>query len=174
MTRLFSALLLPAPVADHLADYLAASPSPQSVGLRATPREQWHITVGFYGEDDPVERTRVLRDRVPNVPAPRLALAGAGAFPGVCWMGVRPVADADAESLRVLAAAAGAAADFTPHVTVARGSTRADAAGRLGRDLGGYLGPEWVPDALVLFRSDLGSHGPHYTPIDRFGPLGNG
>lgn len=175
MTRLFSAFALPAAVAAHLGEHL---PGEVGRGLRPTPRERWHVTVGFYGEDDPDERLARLRGRVAGLAAPRLALDGAGRFPGVCWVGVRTP---DPGALAALAEAADAAdaagsgyADYRPHVTVARWDRRgpgAPAAADLVAHLRGYAGPEWKPESLVLYRSEQGEGGPRYARMGEVGLL---
>ncbi|SDC31413.1 RNA 2',3'-cyclic phosphodiesterase [Actinokineospora iranica] len=167
MTRLFTALPLPDAAADHLAGQLADRLPTTPSGLRLIPREQWHITVGFYGEDDPNQRAARLHERVKNLRAPRLSLAGSGTFSGVCWVGV----DTGGPALGALAeaadAAAGGHARYTPHLTVARCPKGSPLAEGMARALGDYRGPEWTAGELVLFRSELGSAGPVYTPVDQ-------
>ncbi len=160
MTRLFTAFVPP----PHAIEHLAASVPEISGGPRATPRDSWHITIGFYGEDDVVERSRLLHERVKNLVAPRLSLGGAGTFPQVCWIGVRTP---DTDALLKIAAAAdaslGGRTDFTPHLTIARGAG-GDA---LADDLSDYEGPQWTPETLGLFSSERGANGPIYTRVDQ-------
>ncbi|RLK62113.1 2'-5' RNA ligase family protein [Actinokineospora cianjurensis] len=160
MSGLFSAFPLPDPVADHLSAHLPPIPP----GLRATPRELWHVTVGYYGADDPDRRLARLTDRVSGLPAPRLRMSGSGTFAAVCLL---KVATPDPVDLRRLAEAAdfaeGGHPDYTPHVTVARWSTPTTRGAEMAAELRGYRGPEWVPDELVLYASDRGS----YTPLAR-------
>ncbi|WP_051386019.1 2'-5' RNA ligase family protein [Actinokineospora inagensis] len=164
MTRLFSAFALP----DHVADHLAAHLPPLPGGLRATPRHQWHVTVGYYREDDPEPRLARLRSRVGGLPAPRLRMRGSGTFAAVCLL---KIATPDPVDLRNLAEAAdfeeGGHPEYIPHVTVARAIVRPAGQSRdcadLAAALRGYEGPEWVPEALVLYASDQGA----YTPLGR-------
>src|ERR1700743_2167733 len=80
--RLFSALVPPAPVLDDLAARLAAPTTALPPELRRTPRERWHITLGFFGDDDdPVRRAKWLRRRVGGRQAPALRLGGGGGVP---------------------------------------------------------------------------------------------
>ncbi len=169
MTRLFSAFTLPEDVADHLATHLAEYLPDLLPALRPTPREQWHVTVGFYGEDDVGRRSALLHERVKNLTAPRLRLAGSGTFDRVALLLVRtrgPALDAVAGAAD---AAAGGHGDYLPHVTVARWSAPTDAGERLAARLRDYRGPAWTPGALALFRVDRGRAGSTYTAVDRVG-----
>jgi 2'-5' RNA ligase len=164
--RLFSAFVPPAAVHDHLAFYLEG----KLAGVRRIPRENWHITLGFFGNGDDIRRrARWLVRRVGRRPAPRLRLAAAGSFPGVLWIGVRPDAEAGRKSLERVAQAAGAGRrGFRPHVTVARwrsGTVDRQAAQDLVESLDDYVGPWFTPSEVVLMRSDQGTSGPVYTSI---------
>ncbi|SFQ05760.1 2'-5' RNA ligase [Amycolatopsis arida] len=184
--RLFSAVVPPAEAVRSLQAALAVAP--RGAGLRWVPSGQWHITLGFYGEDDLVARVAWLRRRLAGLPAPALRLTGAGTFPGVLWVGV------DGQ-LTALAAAAGATVDdptgpasaagttdgttggaagaatedlpFHPHLTLARGRVRSERR-RWVDLLAGYAGPRWTATEVVLLSSELGPGGPHYTPVERF------
>lgn len=168
--RLFSALLPPAEVLDDLAgavDRVEAT----DPGLRWTSRQQWHVTLGFFGEDDPDARSEWLVARVTGLPAPRLRFAGAGTFPGVLWVALTEPA---AGLLRPLAEAAGADDErddrpFRPHLTLARfrrGVDR-DVVRGVRRDLDGYLGPCWRPAEVALMRSEQAHGRHHYTVLTR-------
>ena len=170
MARLFSALVPPTPVLDHLAAWLAEHPIDAPV--RWGPRGQWHVTFGFFGdEDDPDRRTKWLRRRVAGRLAPTLRLAGAGTFPGVLWAGLHTGTETDARRLATLAQAAGAGrADrlaFHPHLTLARWRAGTPDRDALIAVFAGYTGPWFTPDELLLMRSQLGSGGPTYTTVDR-------
>jgi 2'-5' RNA ligase len=129
--------------------------------LRWTSVDKWHVTFGFFGDDDdPVRRTRWLRRRTQGRPAPTLRLAGGGTFPGVLWSGVQT---RDNRLLGQLAQAAGAARrGFRPHLTVAYWKGPLERAA-LAQLLSGYTGPWYTPDALVL----LCSENQTYTTVDR-------
>jgi 2'-5' RNA ligase len=160
VTRLFSAILPPGPVLDELASRLG---EPGSGELRWIPRERWHLTLGFFGDDDDeTRRTKWLRRRLAGRTAPRLRLAGAGSFPGAFWAGVQTT---DRVALDKLAQAAGAGRrGYTPHLTLARWRGPAP---RLPELLTGYTGEWFTPVEVALLRSDPGSHGPVYRLVER-------
>lgn len=149
-------------MADHLATWLGDVGGPAE--LRWTPVPKWHITLGFFGDDDdPVRRTKWLRRRAGGRQAPELRLEGGGTFPGVLWVGVRA---RDDRLWGQLARAAGAGRDvraFRPHLTVARWRSGAVERTALEQSLSGYTGPWFAPDALVLLRSENQT----YTTVDR-------
>jgi 2'-5' RNA ligase len=175
--RLFSALVPPAPVLAHLSDHLAGSSitaDGHPTELRWSPVDRWHVTLGFFGDDDdPVRRTRWLRRRAEGRPAPRLRLAGGGTFPGVLWVGVHPDTADDERRLAQLARAAGAGLrDFTAHLTLARWRSGAPEKDMLPHSVAAYTGPWFTPDAVVLMRSDFvvadsGRREPIYTAVER-------
>jgi RNA 2',3'-cyclic 3'-phosphodiesterase len=180
MVRLFSALELPRSVRRELAERLRELRATET-DLRWVPPERWHITLGFYGDREHVERrgTWFRKQTVGLAPA-QLRLRGAGRFPGVLWIGVSPMQIQDLAALRTLAGALNAdnnasEFDFAAHVTVARwrrGTAGSSSAVRAVRELSGYYGSWWTASEVVLFRSDTGPNdageqGPVYTPLDR-------
>jgi 2'-5' RNA ligase len=170
MVRLFSAIELPGDVLDDLAEHLAGVRA-STPDLRWEPPQRWHITLGFYGDGQDVDRRSAwLREQVTPHPASRLRLLGAGRFPGVLWVGV----DTEGGALQALGGALADSQDqreFVPHLTVARWKKREQAGGEAGMRasaaVGGYVGRWWLADEVVLFRSDLTRHGPVYTAVDR-------
>lgn len=176
MPRLFSALYPPRDVLDHLADRLAGI-AEAAADLRRSPPERWHITLGFYGEDDLDTRRDWLRPRCSGLTAPRLRLAGAGTFAGVLWAGVRPDTPADAAALTELAVAAGADPQtYVPHLSLARWQNRHEPkpTGRTPVDVRGltalltdYTGPWFVPTEARLLRSESVPLGHRYHVEDR-------
>ncbi len=162
MARLFSALVPPASALDDLAARLT------DASVRWTPRARWHITLGFFGDDDdPDRRAKWLRRRVTGRPAPALRLAGGGTFRGVLWVGVDTPTDADAHRLARLAQAAGAGRrGFQPHLTLARWRSAAPDEDALIALFAGYTGPWFTPTEVLLMRSELGSGGPTYTAVE--------
>jgi 2'-5' RNA ligase len=150
----------PAHVVDHLATWLGDVAGPPE--LRWTPVDRWHVTLGFFGDDDdPVRRTKWLRRRAEGRQAPALRLAGGGTFPGVLWSGVQT---RDDRLLGRLAQAAGAGRrGFRPHLTVARWRSGTPDGETLIQLLSGYTGPWFMPDAVVLLRSENQT----YTTVDR-------
>ncbi|SNR44953.1 2'-5' RNA ligase [Haloechinothrix alba] len=174
--RLFAAFVPPRPVTESLALELARHrPGARGDrgGLRWVDPALWHVTVAFYGRDDPDRRTEWLRDRLAGYAAPRLRLEGAGTFPGVLWTGVT----GDSERLRSVAVRAGTGERnrrYHAHLTLARWKGAAAAAHAEGwrRLLAGYHGPGWLAGELVLMRSDRGPDGPRYTVLERFALAG--
>jgi 2'-5' RNA ligase len=176
MVRLFSALELPDPVRAELAERVRDLRD-QDGELRWVPAERWHITLGFYGDREHVDRRGAwFRRQAAGLAPSRLRLRGAGRFPGVLWIGVNPMESRDAAALNALAGALNADRnadehDFTAHVTVARwrrGAAGSRSAVRAVRVLADYRGSWWNAGEVVLFRSDQeGGAGPVYTPLAR-------
>ncbi|HEX3788227.1 MAG TPA: 2'-5' RNA ligase family protein [Pseudonocardiaceae bacterium] len=180
MARLFSAFVPPEGVLRELARRLAGwggfpggatpadgDPEPAGRALRWSRPARWHITLGFFGDhDDPARRTAWLRQRLADLPAPRLRLAGSGTFPGVLWAGLDA---ADPAALHRVAVAAGAdQTNFRPHLTLAMGDDpAADRSGRPAAPLTGYTGQWFVPDEVSLMSSARGQDGPEYHTIER-------
>jgi 2'-5' RNA ligase len=184
MARLFSAIVPSAEAVEHLAGTTAAiggTDVPELAGLRWTPPERWHVTLGFFGDDDdPRRRSRWLTRRATGLVAPTLRLAGSGKFGrgrfgAVLWVGVAPATDADGAALARLARAAGAGRrNFRAHLTVGRWRTgvpdrsaadRSTASDRsTPRELfAGYAGPWFAPAEILLMESS----GATYTPLLR-------
>lgn len=183
MVRLFSAIELPGAVRTELAERLrelrAADPE-LDTGLTWSPPQRWHITLGFYGDREHVERRGAwFRQQATGLTVTRLRLRGAGRFPGVLWVGVNPMEGRDLTALRALAGALNAdnnadRFDFTAHVTVARwrrGASGSERAIRAVHALSEFTGSWWSVREVVLFRSDLAADGsdraPVHTPLDR-------
>jgi RNA 2',3'-cyclic 3'-phosphodiesterase len=162
MARLFSALVPPAPVLDHL----AATLGPIDPPLRAETRAGWHITLGFYGDDDDgAARSAWLTDALSAMAAPRLRLHGFGTFPKVGWAGVQ--AD-DALARLALAAGAGVERPYKAHLTLARWKQEEQERGRAAlQPLTGYESPWWVATEVVLMASSRTARGAVYTPVAR-------
>lgn len=157
--RLFSALIPP----EHVLDALDAALGPRSDGVRWIPRSEWHITLGFYGDDDLDRRDAALAAAVPEASTVDIRLAGAGTFRGVLWVGV----DGDVAEL---AAACGASGRFTAHLSVARwkpGPMPRPAADTVRR-LQGWRSGRWRPEAVVLMSSALSHRGAVYTVQRRY------
>lgn len=164
--RLFSALLPADEVTASLRDELASHREPVgSRELRWATEDQWHVTLGFYGDDDPVARAGWLRERLAGLRAPVVRLSGSGTFPTVLWVhvagdGLTDVAEAVRTEREQRA--------FRAHLTLARGG-RPGALTAWRRLLAAYASPEWVAEEVVLMRSDAGEHGPVYSVVERFG-----
>ncbi|MQA11871.1 MAG: RNA 2',3'-cyclic phosphodiesterase [Pseudonocardiaceae bacterium] len=175
MARLFTALIPPAEALDDLAGALAGVGSEAST-LRWSTREQWHITLGFFGDaDDPEQRIPWLHARVSGLAAPELRLAGVGSFPGVLWVRASPADEHATGQLLSVAEAAGAShagkrRPFRPHLTIARWKRApgiARVAASVAEALAGYRGPSWRPADVALIRSQPGPEGHSYQVLSR-------
>src|SRR3954470_17285851 len=127
--QVFSALFPPPQVVESLRAELAGLWA-EFGQPRWIPPDQWHVTLGFYGEGDDIPaRVAWLRERLVGRPAPALRLEGAGTFSRVLYLGVYR------EELTELAEAAGAGQDrpYLPHLTLAR--TQGDVPPELPRRL---------------------------------------
>ena len=163
--HLFTAVW-PAPdaVAALAADTVAAGAPP---GWRAPAPASWHVTLAFHGEADPGVLARRLEAAARGAPAPRLRIAGAGAFPGVRWAGVE--VEQPERLTRLVALAGGDPGAFVPHVSVlrlrARPGPRADPDPR--PTWAGHRGPWWRPGEVLLVASEPARGGPRYRPVHR-------
>jgi 2'-5' RNA ligase len=146
--RLFTAALPPADVADHLAAALAAVPMASRVA-----RDAWHITLGYYGEDDPDERIPWVRARSVGLAPPTVALGDLSNFGETLLM---RVSNPDG-ALAPLAAALrwnDKHPEYTPHLTVGKGTPVVLE----------YRGPEWTVDEVVLLGAEQRYE---YTVLDK-------
>jgi 2'-5' RNA ligase len=137
--RLFTAAVPPADVADHLEAALAGVPG---LTFRA-PRAGWHITLGYYGEDDPMSRIPWVRSRAAGLTTPRVALGDMASFGETVLMRV----STPGEALGKLAAALrwdDKHPEYTPHLTVGKGVPTAL----------GYESPEWTVEEVVLLGAE--------------------
>ncbi|WP_020660698.1 RNA 2',3'-cyclic phosphodiesterase [Amycolatopsis benzoatilytica] len=148
--RLFSALRPPADVAAEVARALG----PRGESLRWTDPAGWHVTLAFYGQADPAERTRFLAAALAGRNSVDVRLSGSGTFPGVLWLGVA------GEGLAGLAAAAGAEPEreYRPHLTLARLARAHDPAAWTER-LAEFRSRVWTVDRVEL----MGGGSPYRT-----------
>ncbi len=193
--RLFAAVRPPAAVLDHLATALAGvgwpGSGPSGPGaVRWAARENWHITLTFYGEvpDGALEAVAdSLAERAAAAGPIEVRLRGAGVFSGrTLWVGTggdtaglvslcHAARDAGAEVL-------GRAEErerARPHLTVGRQvpvgrSRRRPARGEaddLAHALAVYEGPTWEVTEVLLVRSQPGrgaGGGPLYEDLGTF------
>lgn len=174
--RLFSAVVPPSSALLALRRQLREAGEIRAPGLRWTTVEQWHVTLGFYGTDDPVARAAWLRERLTGLAAPVVRIEGSGAFRGVLWAGVHGSGLAEVAGA---ARAEGEERPYVAHLTLARArrGTRAPqrlvqaAIERWRRALADLESPEWTATEVVLMRSDPAGEpgaGPRYGVVDRF------
>lgn len=159
---LFSALVPPPEIVESIRAELSGLPAPET-GLRWSEPEDWHVTLGFYGEEtDPAERVTWLRGRLAGQPAPTLRLQGAGSFSHVLYFGVY------AEGLVELATAAGAGQErpYLPHLTLAR--TRESVPPELPRRLSAFTSETWTATEVVLMCSERAAEGARYSVVETF------
>ncbi len=151
-------------------------------GFRWTRREQWHVTVQYFGKvPDSDALVGALAGPLAKVPAATVQLRGAGGFPSakrasVYWLGV-----ADPVPLRrVHEAVVDGAMEFIkprdlavyrPHLTLARlrSPKRITEEVEVFRALD--LGSAWTVDEIVLFESETHRDGAVYRTVARL-PLG--
>ncbi|MEJ3657657.1 2'-5' RNA ligase family protein [Actinomycetes bacterium KLBMP 9759] len=145
--RLFTALWPSEEAAAALAEVIGSAPE----GWRASERSGWHITLAFHGEADAEARAAALDAAATGLPAPRLRLAGAGAFPRHLWADVE--AEPRSALLALVTAAGGDAERIVPHLTllVRRSSTARLDAVPPWRD---HVGPWWAPPEVTLVASE--------------------
>jgi RNA 2',3'-cyclic 3'-phosphodiesterase len=163
--RLFAAVVLPE---DVVADLEAVVTGHRDDVLAWTLREQWHITLAFYGQVAD-ERVPSLKARLTRAakryPVLSLALDGAGRFDErTLWVGcngdvaaLRDIArSAAAAGRRVGAASGDDAFRFRAHVTLARTRRPVDLRPYVTA-LHAYRSRSWTVDAVSLVCSHLGA-----------------
>ena len=180
-------LFLGVPLHDDLREGLLAhlrSALPGGVPGRPVVPANWHFTLRFLGDTD-AEQHRLLTDALTAAdlgPRFEMSLGGLGAFPrprraGVLWVGVD---DGAAELKRIAALAEEAARHagfpaerkpFSPHLTISRLQPPRDLEEIVAATPA--FGGRMEVDAVVLFRSHLGSGPPRYERIASF-PLSSG
>lgn len=184
--RVFVAIELPAPVVEHLDEFLDVRRDAGD-GVRWSAPAQWHLTLAFMG----AAPDRVLEDVVEAVgtaarrAAPlELAVAGGGCFPDVTrarvlFAGVsgdRGALEPLARRVRSACAVAGADPEggpFRAHVTLGRFGRPVEAT-RWVRVLDTYAGPAWTATEVAVVASHLPrerGHRPRHEVLARL-PLG--
>jgi RNA 2',3'-cyclic 3'-phosphodiesterase len=181
--RLFFAVPVPGPSRAPLE---AALPELESLlpGARLTAAGGWHLTLAFLGKVHPElagEVVRVGEAAAAAVPAARLRLEGAGAFPsarraGVLWAGVAGDVELLVRLAACLAAECKAAGlrfeerELVPHLTLARFAQPAPvpeaAVGLIAA--AAAAGAPWQARELACYRSTLSPRGARYRVIREF------
>ena len=153
---------------------------PKSSRFAWTRRDQWHVTLQFYGRvDDPDGAERGDPGRGRRVGRRRSSVVrGGGAFPSpkkaqVFWLGV----DGTDALIDLHATVAAATRDFIdrrdrialkPHLTLARLKRSVDLTADVEALAGVPVGPPWTLTELLLLESDTKPSGAVYTEHARF------
>ena len=173
--RLFAAAWPDEEALAHLEAALSSLRNPLG-DLRWRPRLRWHVTLAFLGEVDEA-RLPAVRRALGDVAARHdqvdaVALAGAGAFGRIVWVGLEPrpsalepVAHDLARSLRERGFPIERRA-WTPHLTVARARSATAQVPQACEALHDYAGPGWPVREITLVRSTTGPS-PEYAVLDR-------
>ena len=163
MPRLFVAVW----PSDEVLDQIAALPRPDVDGLRWTTREQWHVTLRFFGSVELEAAAGALR----ALSAPSTT-AVVGPFTGRFGKRVLhvPVSGLDAVAKAVVRATKKVGKPpeprpFNGHLTLARARDR-----RRGVDLrplvGTPIAAEWPVDEVCLVESHLSPKGANYEVVE--------
>jgi 2'-5' RNA ligase len=176
LKRAFLAVVPPDEVLDAIDGLLER---PKSSTFAWTRRDQWHVTMQFYGRvDDVGALQRAIRSATDVARPARIGIRGGGAFPvpkraQVYWLGVD-----NADALVDLHAAVAAETrpfvsrrdrtSFEPHLTLARLKRTVDLTDDVTALRDVPIGPSWELRDLVLFESETRRSGAVYTEQDRF------
>jgi 2'-5' RNA ligase len=179
LKRAFLAIVPPDEVLDAV-DRLLERPKKSMFAW--SRRDQWHITLQFFGRvDDPDTLREGIRAAAAASQPARLVLRGGGAFPNpkkaqVYWLGV----DGTDALIDLHAMVAAATRDFIsrrdritlkPHLTLARLKRTVDLTQDVEALAGVPVGPPWQLTELVLLESQTRPGGAVYSDEGRF-PLG--
>ncbi len=179
LRRAFVAITPPPAVLDAVERLFARGPDRR---FRWTRRDQWHITLQFFGRvRDPSAFTAALARACSGVPAVPVRLRGGGTFPRperaeVLWLGVEDGDRLAALHERIIDAAGAFLArrdraPFVPHLTVARLRRPTDLRADVDALAGVAIGPAWRADEVTLFESETRPDGAVHRPVVRY-PLG--
>lgn len=168
MLRLFAAIPAPDDVAEVLVRLQRGVP-----GARWRPRENFHITLRFFGEIDVHAAEDLDAELAAIVADPfEAALKGAGHFgaddPHSLWMGVgaNPALEALARRCELAARRAGLTPDrrtFAPHLTMAcLGRTSLDRVMAFERQHALFASDPWRVTWFGLYSSWTGKHASQY------------
>ncbi len=174
MTRAFVAIRPPLRVLDAIEARVAPVPMP---GGRIAPRDQWHITVQFLGNDAELSAVATAFEHEPlDLGAAEIRLGGADALgsrrrarilalvlnEGAEW--VRELAAQVERRLAPLGHVPAAREEmFRPHLTVARFRRPSDLRPLCAAVGPAPIGPAWRVDEVVLYESVLCPHGAQHA-----------
>jgi 2'-5' RNA ligase len=156
--------------------------APRGLPGRVVPPGNWHVTLRFLGDVDPVGRDRLLAalDDAELGPPFAVRWAHLGAFPRprratVLWVGADR-GTVELEQLAALVEDAAGVAGFTPeerpfrsHLTLSRIRPSQDITALV--DAIPPMGVMMPVDRVVVYQSRLGRGGAQYTELESF-PLG--
>ena len=191
--RLFAAAHPPRAAREHLVRAMAEVRALTGTALRWGDPEQWHLTLGFYGEQPEgavPDLSEHLREVSRSFPPLRISLRGAGSFSGTTlWVGVAGQTAELTELMHACSLDPDERARQRAHLTVARTSRTERARQAKERRRGSrvraysgpelahvvhalsvYEGPEWTVGEIRLVSSELGegrSGGALHTTVER-------
>jgi 2'-5' RNA ligase len=179
LRRAFLAAVPPPATLDAIGELVGAA---SRRGFRWTRREQWHVTVQYFGKvADADALVGSLAGPLADVTPPMVQLKGAGGFPSerrasVYWVGLADPAPLAAVHAVVMRSAGAFVrprdrAAYVPHLTLARLSSPKRLVAEVEALATVVLGPAWTVDALTLFESETRRDGARYHEIARL-PLG--
>jgi 2'-5' RNA ligase len=153
---------------DDVLDLIAALPRPEVDGLRWTTRDQWHVTLRFFGSVELEHASAALR----SVSAASATTAVLGPETGRFGKGILHVpVDGLADVARAVVRATKKVGKppeprpFSGHLTLARARDR-----RRGVDLRDLVGTpiaaEWPVSEVCLVESHLSSKGANYEVVE--------
>ncbi|QDL90728.1 RNA 2',3'-cyclic phosphodiesterase [Paroceanicella profunda] len=175
--RLFAAIPLPEAAVARLEILSAGLPAG-----RPEPPENYHVTLGFFGECDRhlAEELHLGLEEIRLAGPVSLDITGLGMFGGARPRLLHAALGADPALVRLqgrvmsVARAAGLSARharFVPHVTLARfrpgEGGGADLARWIAARAGFFAGP-WSAESFCLYRSDPGRSGSVYTELAEY------
>ncbi len=175
MIRLFAALSPPAAILDRLEMAREGLPG------RLSPRENFHVTLAFFGEMDEAQAAD-LHARLLGLRGAAFDywLDGVGAFggtrPRLIYAAVRPEPGLTLLHEKIAQAGRDAgltvpAERYTPHVTLSRlrpGEITDRACAKALEGRAAFLAGPAPARAFGLYRSDLGHAGPTYTKVQDY------
>lgn len=175
LRRAFLAAVPPDPVLDAVEALVGGA---TRRGFRWTRRDQWHITIQYFGKvADADALVGALAGAVAQVGAPTVLLRGAGGFPSakraaVYWLGVEDPTGLAAVYDAVIEAAASFVrprdlVHFTPHLTLARLPSPKKLTAEVEALRAITVGPAWTVDEVVLMESETRREGAVYHEIAR-------
>ena len=153
---------------------LGALPRTAMAGLRWSSREQWHVTLRFFGDIDGqavTDATAVLARIADGAGEAPLADGGPGTSflgPGLLVWPVDGLAHLanEVERLTATVGKPPPSRSFFGHVTLARGRQGLDL--RRATHLLTPLALSWAPTSLALVESELHADGPRYRVLSEF------